>query len=166
MAKKLHSMRWLDSQGVQYEVMTFPDTVLSAVGVAEYFNLSPFQVYKTLVVLLPTHKPILVLIAGPSEIHLKQLAQALGEKRLRMATHKEAEMLTGLKVGGISALALQQRHFPVYIDRLAAQYQTILVSAGQRGMNLRLAVTDLVQVTGATFVDATAPETAAADTWT
>jgi Cys-tRNA(Pro)/Cys-tRNA(Cys) deacylase len=61
---------------------------------------------------------------------------------------------------------LQQRHFPVYIDRLAEQYQTILVSAGQRGMNLRLAVPDLVRVTGATFVDATAPETAAADTGT
>jgi Cys-tRNA(Pro)/Cys-tRNA(Cys) deacylase len=158
MAKKLHSMRWLDSQGVQYDVMAFPDTVLSAVGVAEHFGLSPLQVYKTLVVMLPTNKLILVLIAAPHEIHLKQLAQALGEKRLRMATHKEAEMLTGLKVGGISALALQQRRFPVYIDRLAAEFQTILVSAGQRGMNLRLAVADLVRVTAATFVDATAAE--------
>jgi Cys-tRNA(Pro)/Cys-tRNA(Cys) deacylase len=155
MARKLNSMRLLEQQGVSYDVMSFPDTVHSATGVAEHFGLSPAQVYKTLVVMLPTHKPALVLVAGHRDLDLKQLAQVLGEKRLRMATHKEAEACTGLKVGGISALALQHRHFPVYIDHQAQDLDTILVSAGQRGLNLRLAVADLARVTGATFVAAT-----------
>jgi Cys-tRNA(Pro)/Cys-tRNA(Cys) deacylase len=79
----------------------------------------------------------------------------LGEKKLRMATQKEAEAWTGLKVGGISALALCHRGFPVYIDRAAAVLDAIIVSAGQRGMDIRLAVPDLVRVTGAAFVEAT-----------
>ena len=155
MVKKLNSMRMLEAQGVRYEVLSFPDTIHSAVGVAAYYGLPPAQVYKTLVVVLAQGKPALVLIAGDHEIQLKRLAQALGKKKLRMATQKEAEAWTGLKVGGISALALRHRGFPVYIDRPAAALDEIIVSAGQRGRDIRLAVPDLVRVTGAAFVEAT-----------
>ncbi len=155
MVKKLNSMRVLEAQGVRYEVLSFPDTIHSAVGVAAYYGLPPAQVYKTLVVVLAQGKPALVLIAGDREIQLKQLAQALGEKRFRMATQKEAEAWTGLKVGGISALALFHSDFPVYIDRAAAALDEIIISAGQRGMDMRLTVPDLVRVTGAAFVEAT-----------
>jgi Cys-tRNA(Pro)/Cys-tRNA(Cys) deacylase len=155
MMKKLNSLRVLEAQGMRYEVLSFPDTIRSAVGVATYYGLSSAQVYKTLVVVLSQGKPALVLIAGDRELQLKLLAQALDEKKLRMATQKEAEAWTGLKVGGISALALCHRGFPVYIDRAAAALDEIVVSAGQRGMDIRLTVPDLVRATGATFVEAT-----------
>jgi|SwirhirootsSR2_FD_contig_123_60909_length_2889_multi_5_in_2_out_0_3 Cys-tRNA(Pro)/Cys-tRNA(Cys) deacylase len=155
MVKKLNSMRLLEAQGVPYEVLSFPDTIHSAVGVASYYGLPPAQVYKTLVVVLSQGKPVLVLTAGDREIQLKRLAQALGKKKLRMATQKEAEAWTGLKVGGISALALCHSGFPVYIDHAAAALEEIIVSAGQRGMDIRLTVSDLVRVTGAAFVEAT-----------
>jgi Cys-tRNA(Pro)/Cys-tRNA(Cys) deacylase len=113
------------------------------------------HVYKTLVV-LPLHgKPLLVMIPGDRELHLKLLAHVLGEKKLRMATQKEAEALTGLKVGGISALALRHNNFQIYLDRTAERLEHILVSAGQRGVDVRLRVTDLVHATGAIFVAAT-----------
>lgn len=155
MAKKLNSMRRLDTHNVAYEVMAFPHHIHSATGVATFFNLPPDMVYKTLVVLPLQGKPLLVLVAGDREIHLRQLAQALGLKRLRMATQKEAESLTGLKVGGISALAVQHRGFQVYLDQAATHLDKLLVSAGQRGINLRLKTTDLINMTGATIVEAT-----------
>jgi Cys-tRNA(Pro)/Cys-tRNA(Cys) deacylase len=155
MAKKLNSMRWLDTQGVAYEVLAFPESIHSALEVATHCGLSPAQVYKTLVVVLSQGTPALVLVAGNREIHLKKLAQALGEKKLRMATQKEAESWTGLKIGGISALALMHRHFPVYIDQAAQMLSDIVVSAGQRGLDIRLRVEDLMRVTGATLVEAT-----------
>jgi len=157
MAKKLNSMRLLDTQGVRYEALSFPDTIHSAIDVATYCGLPLAHIYKTLVVVLSQGKPALVLVAGDREMQLKRLAQALGEKKLRMATQKEAEEWTGLKVGGISALALSHRGFPVYIDRAAAALEEIIVSAGQRGMDVRLTVADLVRVTGAAFVEATTP---------
>jgi hypothetical protein len=64
MIKKLNSMRVLEAQGVRYEVLSFPDTIQAAVGVAAYYGLPPAQVYKTLVVVLSQGKPALVLIAG------------------------------------------------------------------------------------------------------
>ena len=155
--KKVHSMRLLEAQGIHYEVLSFPDSLHSAVEVATYLRLLPAQVYKTLVVALPSGKPALVLLAGDRALQLKRLAQALGEKKLRMASRKEAEAWTGLQVGGISALALSHRGFPVYIDRLATTLDEIVVSAGQRGQDVRLTVPDLVRVTGATFVEATTP---------
>jgi Cys-tRNA(Pro)/Cys-tRNA(Cys) deacylase len=155
MVKKLNSMRLLEAQRVPYEVLSFPDTIHAAVGVAAYYGLPPAQVYKTLVVVLSQGKSALVLIAADRELQLKRLAQALREKKPRMATQKEAEAWTGLKVGGISALALCHRGFPVYIDRAAAALDEIIVSAGQRGMDIRLTVPDLVRVTGAVFVEAT-----------
>jgi Cys-tRNA(Pro)/Cys-tRNA(Cys) deacylase len=156
MVKKLNSMRLLEAQGVRYEVLSFPETLHSAVGVAAYYGLPPAQVYKTLMVVLSQGKPALVLIAGDREIQPKRLAQALGAKKPRMATQKEAEAWTGLKVGGISALALCHRGFPIYIDHAAAIWDEIIVSAGQRGMDIRLAVADLVRITRAEFVEATA----------
>ena len=76
---------------------------------------------------------------------------------MRMASHKEAEALTGLQVGGISALALLNRPFDVFIDRPATGLSHILVSAGKRGINLRIAVDDLIRVTRARVIEATRP---------
>ncbi len=100
---------------------------------------------------------MLVMIAGDQELDLKQVAKAVGEKKVRMASHKEAEDLTGLQVGGISALALLNRPFDVFIDRPATELSHILVSAGKRGINLRLPVADLVRVTNARVIEATRP---------
>lgn len=155
MAKKLNSMRRLDRHDVAYEVMHFPPHIHSATGVADFFNLPPDMVYKTLVVLPQLGKPRLILVPGDREIHLRRLAQTLDIKRLRMATRKEAESSTGLQVGGISALALQHRNFPVYIDRAATHLNKLLVSAGRRGINLCLQTTDLINILDATIIEAT-----------
>ena len=155
MAQKLNSMRILDQQKVPYTVREFPDTIHSADGVADYFGLPRDIVYKTLVVLPPTGKAMLVMVAGSHELHLKEVAQAVGEKKVQMASKKEAESLTGLQTGGISALALMHKNFPVYIDRPALELEQILVSAGKRGVNLQLSVQDLIRVTRAKAIKAT-----------
>jgi len=98
-------------------------------------------------------KPLLVMIAGDQELDLKRLATAVGEKKLRMASYKEAESLTGLEVGGISALALLNQGFDVYIDRAATRLKRVLVSAGRRGINLGMAVEDLLDVTKAKVIE-------------
>lgn len=155
MAQKLNSMRLLDRQKIAYSVREFPDTIHSADGVADYFGLPHHVVYKTLVVLPAKGKPLLVMVAGSRELNLKQLARAVGEKKVQMAAKKDAERLTGLQTGGISALALTHKNFRVFIDRPALELDTVLVSAGKRGVNLELAVPDLIRVTGARPITAT-----------
>jgi Cys-tRNA(Pro)/Cys-tRNA(Cys) deacylase len=155
MAEKLNSMRLLDQRKIHYVVREFPPTIHSADGVATYFGLSHDRVYKTLVVLPPAGKPMLVLVAGSRELNLKKLARTTGHKKVQMASKKEAEQLTGLQTGGISALALFHKNFPVYIDHPALNHDQILVSAGKRGINLELPVKELIKITNARVIEAT-----------
>lgn len=153
--EKNNTLRLLEGQRIPYELITFPPDVLSAVGVAEATGLPPEQVYKTLVVMRERGRPMLIMVAGDRELDLKQVARAVGEKKVRMATHKEAEQLTGLQVGGISALALLNRPFDVFIDQPALKLSHIAVSAGKRGLNVRLAVADLMRLTRAKVIQVT-----------
>ncbi len=155
MAQKLNSMRILEQQKISYTPREFPATIHSADGVADYFGLPHEAVYKTLVVLSGRGKAMLVMVAGNRELNLKKLAKATGQKKVHMAPHKEAEKLTGLQTGGISALALLHKNFPVYIDRPALALDQILVSAGKRGLNLEMSVQDLIRVTKAKIIETT-----------
>jgi len=155
-------MRLLEGQKVPYEVIEFPDSIHDAQGVADYAGLPVDHVYKTLVAEVdqPRAKPMLVMVAADRSLALKKLAAAVGEKKARMASHNDAEKMTGLKVGGISALALLNRGFAVYLDAAARDLDFIVVSAGQRGLNLKLQVDDLLRVTGAEIIDVSSEDEA------
>jgi len=153
-------MRLLDAKRIPYRVTEYDPSgeFHSGEDAAALVGAPAHTVYKTLVVLRDSPqpgKPFMVLIPVNSQLDLKLLATSLGEKKLRMATQKEAERLTGMQVGGISALALQRPAFVVLIDDRARALDRIHVSAGARGLDIELAVTDLVAVTGAHFVPAT-----------
>lgn len=162
MAFRNNVTRLLDSRRVPYTVFELPPEKRSAEESAESLGVSPHLVYKTLVVLREANgkKPILVMAPAGRAVDLKALAASLGEKKLRMATQREAETLTGLQVGGISALALLNRGFEICLDRSALDLAEIHVSAGQRGANLRLHVSALRELTNARTVDTAPPASA------
>ncbi len=155
MTVKLNSMRVLDSCKVAYEVHEYSAEIHSAVEAAQAISQPADRVFKTLVVMreVPRAKPLLVMISGDRELELRMLAKATGDKKLRMATQKEAESLTGLRVGGIGALALLNRGFDIWIDDAARMHERICVNAGQRGVMLELRVDDLVRVTNARWAE-------------
>ncbi len=160
---KTNAMRALDAHHISYQPYHFSAEIHSADNVAAALGLPASQVYKTLVVRRERGRPMLVMVAGDRELDLRALARSLGEKNVHMAPQREAERLTRLKVGGISALALLSKGFDVYLDRPALDLESILVSAGQRGINLRVKVQDLARVTGAKVIDATGAPGPAAD---
>jgi Cys-tRNA(Pro)/Cys-tRNA(Cys) deacylase len=154
---KTNAMRVLDAKKIAYVPHFYSPDIHSADGVAEALGLPASQVFKTLVVMPEKGRPLLAIVSATSELDLRRLAQVAGEKKLRMATQREAESLTGLLVGGISALALLSKGWKVYLDDAAQAHTQIIVSAGQRGINLQLAVADLVKVTQAHMGDLARP---------
>lgn len=154
MAFRNNVTRLLDARRVNYELFEYPPEKHSAEDTAALLGVPEHVVYKTLVVLREAKgkKPLLVMTPAGRELNLKALAASLGEKKLRMAAQREAEDLTGLQVGGISALALVNRGFEVCLDKAALELAHIHISAGQRGANLRLPVVDLVKLTNARLV--------------
>jgi Cys-tRNA(Pro)/Cys-tRNA(Cys) deacylase len=156
--KKTQAMRALDARGIEYRAVEYDASGEFHTGeaAAALVGADAEAVFKTLVVLRdgdPRAKPMLVMVPVASQVDLKLLASGVGAKRLRMATQKEAERLTGMQVGGISALGVERpERFEVLIDESAGRLERVHVSAGARGMDLELAVADLLRVTGARWV--------------
>ena len=149
--------RFLDSKRVSYAVFTYDYDAgnHSAVDVAQAVGIPAEQVFKSLVVLAdqPGRKPMVVVIPGPETLDLKAMAKAVGQKKVKMAPHQQAEQLTGLLTGGISPLALINKGFDIYLDSRAKQVDKITISAGERGAQVQLAVNDLVKLTRARWLD-------------
>jgi Cys-tRNA(Pro)/Cys-tRNA(Cys) deacylase len=149
-------MRLLDARQIAYRATVYDPSGAfhSAEEAASLIEAPVEQVYKTLVVLRDAlkGKPILVMIPADREVDLKRLAHELSEKKLRMATQKQAEELTGLQVGGISALVLLNKGFQICLDASAIRHEKIHISAGVRGVDIELGVQDLVALTNARIV--------------
>ncbi len=142
--------RLLDSRKIPYQVFELPEEKVGAIETAQILGVPAAEVFKTIVVQREkAGKAILAVVPGDGRVDLKKLAAAAGEKKLSLTTQAEAEKLTGLLVGGISPLALLNKGFQVILDESALQYEQIHISGGQRGMNIRLAVKDLVSLTAA-----------------
>lgn len=155
--------RLLDQRRIPYTPVEYDAAQFhSAEAVAALIGAPPAQVFKTIVVLREERgkRPLLVIVPGNRTVDLKRLAASLGEKKLRVAPQREAEALTRLQVGGISALALINKGFETYLDRSAERFaeEGIYVSGGQRGLNLRIRPADLLALTGGTWTHALGAE--------
>ncbi|MCY3780834.1 MAG: aminoacyl-tRNA deacylase [Chloroflexi bacterium] len=153
-AKKLNSMRLLEARSIPYETYHYEPQIRDAAQVAAAVGLPAEEVFKTLVVECPSRKkPILVLLPCERSLNLKRLAKALDEKKVALAPYARAEKLTGLQVGGISPLALMQKGWDVYLDKRGLAVAHIVVSAGQRGMQVRLESAALIDLLGCEIID-------------
>ena len=153
-SKKLNSMRLLEANDIPYEVLEYDASIKDAELVAESLGIPEFMVYKTLIVYsVATETPMIVILASENQLDLKKIATAAGEKKVKMMKHADAEKATNLQVGGISALMLMDKNWQVYIDSPATQLQHIVISAGQRGLQLRIPVTPLLSLLKARIAD-------------
>jgi Cys-tRNA(Pro)/Cys-tRNA(Cys) deacylase len=115
-----------------------------AVAVAEALGLPPARLFKTLVASVDGQLAVFVVPAD------RQLDLRAAGKRVVLADRAAAERATGYVVGGISPLG-QRKRLPMTVDDSALAWETILVSAGRRGLQIELAPADLVALTGATI---------------
>lgn len=149
-------MRKLDAHRISYTTYTYGDshTFHTADEVASLLDVPAHHLFKTLVVIADGSRHLLIMIPADCELDLRQVARAVHAKSTQMAPQREAERLTGLKVGGISPLALLDKHFEVYLDASGEKLDELYISGGQRGVTLQLRAADLVSITGARIIQA------------
>ena len=157
--KKLNSMRLLEASNIPYEILEYDASIKDAEQVAESVGMPEFMVYKTLIIYsVATEQPMIVMLASDTQLDLKKIATASGEKKVKMMKHADAEKATGLQVGGMTALMLMDKNWQVYIDSPATQLQNIVISAGQRGLQLRIPVSPLLTLIKARIADVSVEE--------
>jgi len=147
---KTNAARMLDSAGIHYELREYEvdQNDLSAPHVAEKVGLPPEQVFKTLVARGDRTGVLMACIPANSELDLKALAAASGNKKVELVAVKEVLGLTGYIRGGVSPVGTR-KPYPLYLDETAELWDIISVSAGMRGCQMLLAPVDLIRAVDA-----------------
>jgi Cys-tRNA(Pro)/Cys-tRNA(Cys) deacylase len=152
MPVKTNAARILDAANIHYELREYEvdEDDLSAPRVAEKIGMPPEQVFKTLVARGDRTGVLMAAIPANTELDLKALATASGNKKVELVAVKEVLGLTGYIRGGVSPVGVK-KPYPFFLDETAILFDTISVSAGVRGCQMILVPDDLVRVTGAAY---------------
>ncbi|MCU1239857.1 MAG: hypothetical protein JWO71_583 [Candidatus Acidoferrum typicum] len=152
MTQKTNAARLLDQMGIGYELREYevdPED-LAAEAVAAKIGLPAGQLFKTLVAQGDRHSICMAVIPGDTELDLKTLAAASGDRKIHLVPVKDLQKLTGYIRGGVTALAAK-RAYPVYADFSIERFDVISISAGVRGLQILLAPADYLRAAKATL---------------
>ena len=142
---KTNVARLLDKAGVTYELIPYEvdESDLSAVHVASSLGEDVEQVFKTIVLRGDRTGHFVCIIPGEHEVDLKMAAKASGNKKCELLPMKELLPVTGYIRGGCSPIGMKKR-FPTYIHSTCLDYPYIYVSAGVRGLQLKISPQDII----------------------
>jgi Cys-tRNA(Pro)/Cys-tRNA(Cys) deacylase len=148
--KKTNAARILDHLKINYELIKYEvdENDLSAVHVAKSTGIPIDKIYKTLVLQGDKSGIFVCIVPGGKEIDLKKAAAASLNKKTGMIKMHDLEPLTGYIRGGCSPLGMK-KNYPIFIDQSAGIQPYIYVSAGIRGMQIKISPDDLVSATKA-----------------
>ncbi|MBO4743261.1 MAG: Cys-tRNA(Pro) deacylase [Bacteroidales bacterium] len=150
MSIKTNAARLLDAAGIQYELIEYSYTEddLSAQHVAAELGEDIDMVFKTLVLRGDRNGLFVCVIPGDFEVDLKLAAHISGNKSCEMIHVKELLPLTGYIRGGCSPIGMK-KPFPTFVHESALLYDYIYVSAGQRGLQIKINPQTLIDFIGA-----------------
>lgn len=149
---KTNVARLLDKAKVSYELIPYEvdENDLSAIHVAASLGEDINCVFKTLVLHGDKSGYFVCVIPGEHEVDLKKAAKLSGNKKCDLIPMKELLPLTGYIRGGCSPIGMK-KHFPTYIHSTCMDFPFIYVSAGQRGLQIKLSPQDLIRESKATI---------------
>ena len=137
--EKTNAARLLDAAGIEYELVpySYSEEDLSAESVAAELNEPIEQVFKTLVLRGDKTKEFVCVIPGDMEVDLKEAAKISGNKNCEMLHVKDLLPTTGYIRGGCSPIGMK-KPFPTFIHESALLYDYIYISAGKRGLQIKI----------------------------
>jgi Cys-tRNA(Pro)/Cys-tRNA(Cys) deacylase len=152
--KKTNAARLLDAAGLKYELAEYEvdENDLSAVSLAKKIGQDVEQIFKTLVLRGDKTGVFVAVVPGDMEVDLKKAAKVSGNKNCAMVHQKELLGLTGYIRGGCSPLGMK-KPYPIFIHETCQLFDQIYISAGQRGLQLKLNPEDLIKMVDAEICD-------------
>lgn len=154
--KKTNAIRILDQHRITYETAEYEvgESDLSATTVAQKLGQNVEQVFKTLVLRGDKTGVFVCVIPGNFDVDLKKAATVSGNKSCEMIAMKELLPLTGYIRGGCTPIAMK-KNYPTYIDESCMLFNFIYISAGVRGMQIKIDPSDLIELTEMETADLT-----------
>ena len=152
--EKTNAARLLDRAGIAYELIPYAvdENDLAATHVAEELGEDIAAVFKTLVLRGDRTGHFVCVVPGDMEVDLKAAARVSGNKKCDLIPMKELLPTTGYIRGGCSPIGMR-KPFPTFIHSSCESQPYIYISAGVRGLQIRIAPADLLRFTGASIAD-------------
>lgn len=156
--EKTNAARLLDRAKIAYELIPYrvDEEHLAATHVAEQLGEDIACVFKTLVLKGDRTGYFVCVVPGDHEVDLKAAAKVSGNKKVDLIPMKELLPVTGYIRGGCSPIGMKKA-FPTYIHASASEHPFIYISAGVRGLQLKLAPADLAAYVRAAFAEISRP---------
>ena len=153
---KTNAVRLVETAGIEYVLreQDISKGFLGGVEMAKMLNQNPKQVFKTLVTVSSSGEHFVCVIHVDRELNLKKAARHFGVKKVEMLLSRKLLETTGYVHGGCSPVGMKKL-FPTVIDDSAADFETIMVSAGKVGLQMELKVGDLLEITRAAMDNVT-----------
>lgn len=150
---KTNAARLLDKAKITYELIPYEvdENDLAATHVAAQLGENIEQVFKTLILHGDRSGYFVCVIPGDHEVDLKLAAKASGNKKADLIPMKELLPVTGYIRGGCSPIGMK-KDFPTFIHESCLQFEYIYISAGIRGLQIRIDPKDLVRYVRATVI--------------
>ena len=151
---KTNAARLLDRAGIDYSLIPYEvdENDLAAGHIASQLSEPIEQVFKTLVLSGDRSGYFVCVVPGDSEVDLKAAAKVSGNKKCDLIPMKELLPVTGYIRGGCSPVGMK-KHFPTFFHSSATEYPYIYISAGVRGLQFKVAPSDIIAYTGAVCAD-------------
>jgi Cys-tRNA(Pro)/Cys-tRNA(Cys) deacylase len=147
LAASNNATRLLAKNNIEFTAHELRGEKMGAIEAANYIGVAPKLVFKSIVFKdFKKDDSILAIVSGNQQVDKKLLAKAAGSKSVKAASLAEVEIMTGLRAGGISALALITKRFRFFLDISALNYEKIYVSAGNVGLNVSLSPQDFIRI--------------------
>ena len=151
---KTNAARLLDKAKIKYELVPYEvdENDLAATHIATQLGEDIRQVFKTLVLTGDKTGHFVCVVPGDAEVDLKKAAKVSGNKKVDLIPMKELLPTTGYIRGGCSPVGMKKA-FPTYFHSTCMDFDYIYVSAGVRGLQLKIAPADLVKYVRASVAE-------------
>jgi len=151
---KTNAIRILELAGIEHSFASYAysDDEIDAVSVAKKININPELVYKTLVTTDDKSSVFIFIIPGNSELNLKKAAYITGSKKIEMLPSNDLLKYTGYIRGGCSPIGMKKK-YTSFIEETAQLNPDIYISAGIRGMQIKISPVDLCNLIEGKFAD-------------
>ncbi len=146
MEVKTNVMRTLDRAHIEYKTYFYDaEKFGTGIQIANVLNQNPAQVFKTLVTTNKNNKIFVFMLPVAAELDLKSAAICVGEKSLNMLPQRELLNKVGYVHGGCSPIGMK-KIFTTVIDESSQNFETIIFSAGTRGAQVEMTISDLGKI--------------------
>jgi Cys-tRNA(Pro)/Cys-tRNA(Cys) deacylase len=137
--EKTNALRSLDKAKIPYTLHTYESDgiAIDAVELSKRIHESIDKVYKTLIVVGASKRPLVLVINGSDEIDLKKAAIVLREKNIEMLPVASLLSVSGYVRGGCSPVGMKKL-YTTYFDEKILSLERVIVSAGKIGLQMEL----------------------------